>query len=254
MRTINIKGTLAFVAFFVVWEGVVYFGKVEPLFLPAPSAIAIELWGLILTGEIFVHLKASIFRASAGFTLAALMGIGHGILIAWSRGVEEVTNPLVELFRPIPGVALIPVAILWFGIGDMSKIVIIAFSCYFPIVLNTVSGVRQVDVNLLKVAKLFGASRSQTLTKVVLPSALPSIMTGLRISAGTALILLVVTEMIGAKAGIGALITHAEYTFRTERMFAGIFTIGVVGYVVNELMVRLERRLTPWKQEVRRAL
>ncbi|MBU2560573.1 ABC transporter permease, partial [archaeon] len=135
--------------------------------------------------------------------------------------------------------------------GDASKIMIIAFACYFPIVLNTVSGVREVDVNLLKVARLFGANRRQTLTKIILPSAFPAIMTGLRISMAVALILLIVTEMIGARSGLGFMIIDAQYTFKTDRMFAGILTIGVIGFLLNELMVWIEKRYTKWKREIR---
>lgn len=238
------------VAFFLVWEAVCRLGLVNPLFLSPPSAVLLTTGKLLKSGELVTHTSVSLYRALMGFFLAAIIAVPHGILIAWFRTVEDATNPLVELFRPIPAVALIPVAILWFGIGDLSKIMIIAFACYFPIILNTISGVRQVDVNLLKVAKLFGANRMQTLTKIVLPSAFPSIMTGLRVGVAVALIMLIVTEMIGARAGLGFMIIDAEYTFKTERMFAGIFTIGLIGFFLNELMVAVESRLTRWRREI----
>lgn len=238
-------------AFFLIWEAVTRFGLVNPLFLSAPSAVLLTTLRLLESGELITHISVSLYRVLVGFLLGAIIAIPHGILIAWSRTAEDITNPLVELFRPIPAVALIPVAILWFGIGDVSKIMIIAFACYFPIILNTISGVREVDVNLLKVARLFGANRVQTLTKIILPSAFPSIMTGLRISVAVALILLIVTEMIGARSGLGFMIIDAEYTFKTERMYAGILTIGVIGFLLNELMVLIERRFTRWKREMR---
>jgi ABC-type nitrate/sulfonate/bicarbonate transport system permease component len=238
------------VGFFLLWEIICRLGLVNPLFLPAPSNVLLTLGKLLKSGELATHVSVSLYRALLGFLLAVVIAVPHGILIAWFRTVEDITNPLVELFRPIPAVALIPVAILWFGIGNVSKIVIIAFACYFPIILNTISGVREVDVNLLKVARLFGANRVQTLTKVILPSAFPSIMTGLRISMAVALILLIVTEMIGARSGLGFMIIDAEYTFKTERMFVGIFTIGVIGFLLNEIMVRIERKLTKWKRDI----
>lgn len=238
------------VGFFLLWEIICRLGLVNPLFLPAPSNVLLTLGKLLKSGELATHVSVSLYRALLGFLLAVVIAVPHGILIAWFRTVEDITNPLVELFRPIPAVALIPVAILWFGIGNVSKIVIIAFACYFPIILNTISGVRQVDVNLLKVAKLFGANRMQTLTKIILPSALPFIMTGLRLGIAVALILLIITEMIGARSGLGFMIIDAEYTFKTERMFAGIFTIGVIGFLLNEIMVRIERKLTKWKREI----
>jgi NitT/TauT family transport system permease protein len=238
------------VGFFLLWEVVSRFELVDSLILPAPSAVFITFIGLVKSGELISHTSISLYRALLGFLLAAAIALPHGILIAWFKTVEDLTNPLVELFRPIPAVALIPVAILWFGIGNLSKIVIIAFACYFPIILNTISGVRQVDVNLLKVARLFNASRLQTLTKIILPSAFPSIMTGLRLGLAVSLILLIVTEMIGARSGLGLMIIEAEYTFKTEKMFAGIFTIGFIGFFFNELLVRVERRLTRWKPEM----
>jgi NitT/TauT family transport system permease protein len=237
-------------AFFLIWEAICRFGLVDPLFLSPPSTVLITTGKLIKSGELITHISASLYRAFLGFFLAAAIAIPHGILIAWFRVIEDITNPIVELFRPIPAAALIPVAILWLGIGNASKIVIIAFACYFPIILNTISGVRHVDVTLLKVAKLFGANRLQTLTKIVLPSAFPFIMTGLRISMAVALILLIITEMIGARSGLGFMIIDAEYTFKTERMFAGIFTIGFIGFTMNEVMVRIEKRATRWKREI----
>ncbi len=238
-------------AFFLIWEVICRFGLVNPLFLSPPSTVLITTGKLIKSGELITHISTSLYRAFLGFFLAAAIAIPHGILIAWSKNIDDITSPIVELFRPIPAVALIPVAILWLGIGDASKIAIIAFACYFPIILNTISGVRQVDVTLLKVAKLFGANRLQTLTKIVLPSAFPFIMTGLRISMAVALILLIITEMIGARAGLGFMIIDAEYTFKTDRMFAGIFTIGFIGITLNEVMVRIEKRATRWKREIR---
>ncbi len=238
-------------SFFLIWELICRFELVNPLFLVPPSIIIVTILKLSATGELFVHIWASLKRAFIGFFIGAAIAFPHGVLIAGSRSIEEVSNPLVELFRPVPIAALIPVSILWFGIGDASKVAIIAFGCYFPILLNTISGVRATDTNLIKVAKLFGASRLQTLTKVILPSALPSIIIGIRHAFALSLILLVITEMIGAQSGLGFLILDAEYTFKTERMFAGIVTIGFIGFAINEAVVRIENRLTRWKRDIR---
>ncbi len=239
------------VAFFLIWEIISRSGMINPSFLlPAPSTVIVTIIALLKSGELVVHTSASLYRASIGFILAAIIAIPHGILIAWFRFFDDISSPIIELFRPIPIAALIPVSILWFGIGNRSKIVIIAFGCYFPILLNTISGVNNVDVNLIKVAKLFNANRKQTLSKIVLPSSLPSIMTGLRISMAFALILLVITEMIGANTGLGVMILDAEFAFQTEKMFAGIFTIGFIGLILNEFMVKLERRMTRWKRDI----
>lgn len=240
--------SLAF--FFILWEGVTRGGFVHPLLLPPVSEVLLTVLELLRSGELLVHTKASLYRAFLGFLIAAVIAVPHGILMAWFGSVEDLSSPLVELFRPIPIAALIPVSILWFGIGNASKVAIIAFGCYFPILLNTISGVRSVDVNLIKVARLFGADRLQTLTKIVLPSALPSLATGLRIALAFSLILLVITEMIGANSGLGFMILDAEYAFRTEKMFAGIFTIGLIGLSLNEVLTRLERHFMQWRREI----
>jgi NitT/TauT family transport system permease protein len=242
---------LSLASFFLIWETICRLGLVNPLFLSSPSAILITILKLSMTGELFVHIWASLKRAFLGFFIGTAIAFPHGVLIAWFKSVEEISNPIVELFRPIPIAALIPVSILWFGIGDASKVAIIAFGCYFPVLLNTISGVESTDANHIKVAKLFGASRLQTLTKVILPSALPFIITGLRHALALSLILLVITEMIGARSGLGFLILDAEYTFKTERMFAGIVTIGLIGFALNEAVVRIEARLTRWRREIR---
>ncbi len=204
-----------------------------------------------MNGELITHVEVSLYRAFLGFFIAAVIAIPHGILIALSRSIEDISNPIVELFRPIPAAALIPVAILWLGIGNASKILIIAFACYFPILLNTISGVRHVDLTHINVAKLFEASHKQIVTKIVLPTATPFIITGLRLSLAVSLILLIITEMIGARSGLGFLILDAEYAFQTEKMFAGIFTIGMIGFILNEIMLALERRTTKWRKEIR---
>ncbi|MFQ6051144.1 MAG: ABC transporter permease [Candidatus Hydrothermarchaeota archaeon] len=237
--------------FFFLWEVFCDLGLVSSLFLPAPSKVLLTFITLIMNGELITHVKVSLYRALSGFFIAAIIAIPHGILIALSRTVEDISNPIVELFRPIPAAALIPVAILWLGIENASKILIIAFACYFPILLNTISGVRHVDLNLVNVAKLFEASRLQIVTKIILPSATPFIITGLRLSLAVSLILLIVTEMIGARAGLGFLILDAEYAFQTEKMFAGIFTIGMIGFIFNEIMLAIERRTTRWRREIR---
>ncbi|MEE9594923.1 MAG: ABC transporter permease, partial [Candidatus Hydrothermarchaeales archaeon] len=208
-------------AFFAVWEIIARSSIVHPLLLSPPTAVFQAILRLLATGELLVHTRASLSRALIGFAIGSAIAIPHGISIAWFKRVEEASSPLIDLFRPVPIAALIPVFMLWFGIGNASKIALIAYGCYFPTVLNTMAGVKNVDANLIKVAKLFGATRLQTLTKVVLPAAFPFILTGLRYSLSLSLILLVISEMIAAREGLGYLILDAEYTFKTEVMFAG---------------------------------
>ncbi len=237
--------------FFLLWEAIARSGVVHPLLLSPPSSVLLSIIKLLRTGELLVHTRASLARALIGFLIGSAIAIPHGVIIAWFKRVEDASSPLIDLFRPIPIAALIPVFMLWFGIGNASKIALIAYGCYFPAVLNTMAGVKNVDANLIKVAKLFGANRLQTLIKVVLPAALPFILTGLRYSLSLSLILLVISEMIAAREGLGYLILDAEYTFKTEVMFAGIMTIGIIGFLLNEAMVKIEERLTRWKRGIR---
>ncbi len=236
--------------FFVAWELIVRLGFVAPYLLSPPSTVVVTLFKLLVFGDMPKHISYSLFRAFSGFGLAALIAIPLGIAMAWSRRADDLCSPLVELFRPLPPVALIPVAILWLGIGNTSKISLICFACFFPILLNTISGVKGVDITLVKAARSMGAKDQEVLRRVMFPGALPSILTGLRISLAVSLIVLIVMEMIGAAYGIGCFIYSAKLTFRTDEMYAGILAIGLIGFALNEIMMRLSRRLLVWRPEI----
>ncbi len=242
--------TLPVLAFFILWELVVRLGFVMPYLLSPPSAVITTLIGLLVSGDMPTHILYSLYRALGGFALAALIAIPLGIAMGWSKKADDLASPLIELFRPLPVVALIPVAILWLGIGNTSKIALIAFACFFPILLNTISGVRDVDVTLVKVARSMGAGNREVLRRVMFPGALPSILVGLRISLAVSLIVLVVMEMIGSAHGVGYFIYTSKLTFRTEEMYAGILAIGLIGYTLNEIMMIITRRLLVWRPEI----
>lgn len=241
---------LPVLVFFISWELVVRLGFAATYLLSPPTEVIITLFRLLIFEDLSVHILYSLFRAFGGFGLAALIAIPLGIAMAWSRLADDLASSLVELFRPIPSVALIPVAILWLGIGNASKISLISFACFFPILLNTISGVKGVDVTLIKAARSMGASDREVLRRVMFPGALPGIMVGLRISIAISLIVLIVMEMIGAAYGIGYFTYSAKLTFQTDEMYAGILTMGILGFLMNEMMVRLSRRLLVWRPEV----
>lgn len=247
MRVIRVLPVLAF---FLLWELVVRLGFVEPYLLSPPSAAVVTLLRLLVSGDMPRHISYSMYRALSGFALAALIAIPLGIAMGWSKLADDLASPLVELFRPIPSVALIPVAILWLGIGNTSKISLIAFACFFPILLNTISGVRGVDVTLVKVARSMGATNREVLRRVMFPGALPSILVGLRISLAVSLIVLIVMEMIGSAYGVGYFIYSSKLTFRTNEMYAGILVIGLIGFALNEIMMWVSKRLLVWMPEV----
>jgi len=236
--------------FFTVWEMIVRLGVFPAYLLSPPSAVLATFFRLLLYGDLLTHICYSLFRALSGFALAVAVGVPLGLAIGWSKLADDLCSPLIELFRPLPAVALIPVAILWLGIGDAFKIFIIFFACFFSILLNTVSGAKNLDVTLVKAARSMGANDGQVLRRVIFPGALPSILTGMRIALGVSLVLLVVSEMIAASYGLGYLIRNAELTFKTDVMYAGIFTIGILGYALNEVMMLLTRRLLRWRPEM----
>jgi ABC-type nitrate/sulfonate/bicarbonate transport system permease component len=165
------------------------------------------------------------------------------------RWVDDILDPLVELLRPISPLALFPLAILWFGIGDASKIFLIALAASFPVILNTYAGARSIDSNLVRASRSLGATEFEIFKGVVLPASLPHIFTGVRLAWGISLIVIIAAEMIGATVGIGYMILEAQQTFRTERVLAGIFVIGVIGFTTDLGFRRLRRWVLPWYRE-----
>lgn len=230
-----------------IWELICQSGVVSSLFLPAPSAIISALLQMIADGEIGVSLAASLYRILAGFFIGSLVGLAVGLVTGTSALMDKIGTPIVNAIYPIPKIALLPLFILWLGIGELSKVTIIALGVFFPVAMNTYSGVKNVDTLLLKVAASFNASWWMTMKSVVLPNALPMIFAGLRLAAGTSLLLLVAAEMIAAQVGIGALILHYGDLMITDRLMAGVIVLSLLGLVFNLILQFLERKAIPWK-------
>ena len=230
-----------------IWELICQSGVVSSLFLPAPTAIISALLQMIADGEIGVSLAASLYRILAGFFIGSLVGLAVGLVTGTSALMDKIGNPIVNAIYPIPKIALLPLFILWLGIGELSKVTIIALGVFFPVAMNTYSGVKNVDTLLLKVAASFNASWWMTMKSVVLPNALPMIFAGLRLAAGTSLLLLVAAEMIAAQVGIGALILHYGDLMITDRLMAGVIVLSLLGLVFNLILQFLERKAIPWK-------
>lgn len=172
-----------------------------------------------------------------------------GLLIAWSTMIEDFFDPIIELIRPLSTFALIPIFFLWFGIGNVSKVMIIFKACFFPIVLNTIAGIKGVDKKLIQAARSLGANERQVWLQVLLPSALPMIITGLRISTAISMMALVGVEMLASDSGLGFLVIDAQRTFDTERVFAGIIVLSVLGFSLDRLARKIQRRLLSWHIE-----
>lgn len=230
-----------------IWELICQSGIVSSLFLPAPTAIISALLQMIADGEIGVSLAASLYRILAGFFIGSLVGLAVGLVTGTSALMDKIGTPIVNAIYPIPKIALLPLFILWLGIGELSKVTIIALGVFFPVAMNTYSGVKNVDTLLLKVAASFNASWWMTMKSVVLPNALPMIFAGLRLAAGTSLLLLVAAEMIAAQVGIGALILHYGDLMITDRLMAGVIVLSLLGLVFNLILQFLERQAIPWK-------
>ncbi len=232
----------------LLWELICRAGLVSTLFLPAPTQILTALFIMIADGEVGLSLVASLYRIFLGFVCGSLLGLAVGLVTGTSALADRVGSPLVNALYPIPKIALLPLFILWLGIGELSKVTMIAMGVFFPVAMNTYSGVKNVDTLLIKVAVSFNATWGKIMGSVVLPNALPMIFAGLRLAAGTSLLLLVAAEMIAAQVGIGALILHYGDLMITDRLMAGVIVLSLLGLIFNLLLQYLERKAVPWKQ------
>ncbi|MFI8519808.1 ABC transporter permease [Streptomyces sp. NPDC085481] len=237
----------AIAALLVLWETAPRLGLVDRTFLPPFSEVAVAWWALAADGQLADNTYASLVRSFSGFGLALVLAVPLGLLIGWYRPVADLLGPLLEVFRNTAALALLPVFVLLLGIGETSKISIVLYACAWPILLNTISAVRHVDPTLLKLAKSMDLSAPRLFQKVILPSAVPVVFTGIRLAGSVSILVLVAAEMIGAKAGLGYLINASQYNFAIPQMYAGIITISAIGVAVNQLLVALERRLSSWR-------
>jgi NitT/TauT family transport system permease protein len=232
----------------VLWEAVAFFKVVDPRFFPPPSRVLTAFAGLLASGQLLTDLAISMGRIAVGFTIGASLAI----LVGTSAGVSPVfralLSPLLVSMYSVPKTALLPLLVLFFGFGEASKIVVLAISAFFLTVVNTIEGVRMINPVLLEVAKNCGVSRLLLLRSVALPGALPYIFTGLKLSWGVALILIVVAEMTASTGGIGHLLMSSWRLFKVQDMVVGLITIGLVGYISNLIFEALEHRLMPWRQ------
>jgi NitT/TauT family transport system permease protein len=230
-----------------VWETLPRLNVVDATFLPPLSQVLQAWWNLAVSGQLAQHIEASLIRSLSGFGLAIAVAVPLGLLIGWYKPVATLLNPVLELFRNTAALALLPVFVLILGLGETSKIAIILYGCAWPILLNTISGVRTVDPLLVKSARSLGLPPVRLFAKVVLPAAVPTIFTGIRLAGAYSILILIAAELVGAKAGLGYLITYAQFNFDVPDMYAGIITISGIGLVINQLLVVLERRFSTWR-------
>lgn len=245
-RIIRIVSYFSPILILVFWELSSRFGLVDRRFFPPPSAIVDTAWQMIASLELFRHIGATFQRVLVGYIMGAIPGIAAGLALGMSRGLNRFFGPIFAALYPVPKIAILPLILLLFGIGEMSKYVVVAIGVFFLMFYNTLGGVRQTPQIYLDVAHNAGASRLQTFWRIAIPSALPSIFTGLRLSAGTAYIVIAATEFLGAKSGVGFFIWASWQVFAVARMFVGIVTISLMGYLTILALELIERRLVPW--------
>lgn len=239
---------LALVGLVVLWELFTRLGWVPALFLPSPLGVLEELGDMARSGQLFIHVAASLERLLAGFIIGAAAGVAMGVLVGFFSLAEALGQPLIAATFPIPKIALLPLLILWLGIGEASKVTVIALGVFFPMAINTATGVREADPLLLRAAVAFGAGRWSVIRKVIVPSALPMVFAGLKLGAGTALLLLLVAaEMIGADSGIGFLVLQAGNLMETTKLMVGIVILSLLGVLSHWALTRLERAVIPWR-------
>lgn len=237
----------------IMWELSVMLDLVTSPNWPALSRVLESFVELSVDGTFLDVFLPSLRRLAIGYVLAGIVGVAIGLAMGYFRWVDRLLDPLVEILRPIPSPAYIPMAILFLGIGDGMKIFMIAFASFFPILLNTVSGVRNVEPVLIDTGRTFGLGTRSILRKIILPSASVYIFTGLRISLAIALILTVIAEMVAGNSGIGFYILNAQRSFLVPQMYASVFALAILGFALNKLFVWAESHILAWNAGAQRS-
>jgi ABC-type nitrate/sulfonate/bicarbonate transport system permease component len=248
--------SVSIVGFFVVWYAASLINThvwrvFNPILLPPPHDVLVAAINLTTSGELPRDIAASLSRVVLGFLIAAVLGVCLGTLVGRSRTIEKLLEPALELMRPIPPLAFLPVFVLWFGIGESSKIAFITYAAFFPIFTTTNEGIKFVDIFLIRAAQTLGASEGEIFRLVVLPAAMPSIITGLRVGFAQCLFVIVAAEFIAADSGLGFLINDSRSFFLMSDMLVGAAVIGLIGFIFNSLLRRLEARLLRWREDAR---
>lgn len=225
----------------IAWEIVARAGKINTHLIPSPSMILENAIGLITSGRLWKNLSVSLCRVVVGFVIGAAFGLLLGFLMGLFRDVNRLFTLFVSVLRPIPTIALIPVFILLIGIGEQSKYAIIAIGSFWSVLLNTISGVESVDAKLLEIGYAYRIPKSQQLIRIVLPAALPSVLTGIRLGVGAAWISVIAAEMLAASRGIGYMITYARDNSQVTTMYVGVITIGLVGLLIDRVLIGVQK-------------
>jgi ABC-type nitrate/sulfonate/bicarbonate transport system permease component len=233
-----------------VWELVGRAGLVRPLFLPTPGSVAGQLGVLLEQGELVLPLLVSLYRTFIGLAIAVVAGVLAGLLMARSKWAHWFLDPLVSLGFPAPKIAFVPIFTLWFGIDHLSKILLVAFNCIFPMMVASYHGAASVSRSIIWSAQAMGTPERKLLYRIILPAALPHILSGVRVTVPVALIITFTTEMIAGGGGVGAALMFAQRFFQTPTVFVYILVMLATGLIFDRIMLALRNRLIPWEEEI----
>jgi len=251
MRALRSIAVIA--AALAVWEIVCRAAHVSPAILPPPSQVARKWWEYLVTGELPRDAVATLLRVFVGFAIGAGLALPLGLWMGARNRVYELFNPIVQLLRPIPPIAFIPLAILWFGLGNPPAFFLISLGAFFPVLMNTIAGVRTVDAIYVRAAQNLGAPARTLFWRVLLPGAMPSILSGMRVGIGVAFIVVIVAEMIAVNSGLGYRILEAREYFWSDKILAGMISIGLIGLAIDTVMARINHRLLRWHRGLEHA-
>lgn len=249
LNTTLLRRYSVLIAFFGLWQLASTSGLLNAAVIPSIDRIVVSFYQALVHGSFLDDIAISLQRSGIAFVASILVAIPLGLLMGSLPRVEQTLDPILQLFRQTSALAVYPVFILLMGLGEASKVFVIFWASVFPLLMNTITGVKLADKKLIEMAEVFGASRLRIFWRVLLPSAIPSIFVGLRLSATTTLLLLVAAEMIGANQGIGFQVMNAQYNFQIPLMFAAIFLLAILGLLSNYFLVSLQNRLCQWEEK-----
>lgn len=247
MRKLLIRVSLP-IALLIVWKLTTEYGNIHPLILPSPNAVLSDFYTTMRSGELWLNALCSLRRYFAGFATGSVIGIISGMILGWFPILEDLMDIVINFVRSIPKTALAPFLIVWFGFGDLPKVMLISLACFFYTVIPTLEGVKNVDCQLIKSAKSMGANNRQILFTVLFPAALPSMYAGIRLASAAALVILVFVEIISGNDGLGYLLETSRGSLNMSTMFMSLFVLGIIGFFIDWLVRYSEQIVMPWRK------
>lgn len=245
-----ILGSILPLILILVWDIAGRVGLIESYLLPSPTRIVQEITKMASNGTLFEHIGITFGRVAFGFSLGTIFAVILGAAVGYFNLIEKIVDPMIQAFRSIPALAWVPLFILWMGIGESSKVTLIAVGVFFPVYINIVAGIRGVDRKLIEVGKIYGFTAGETLRRILLPAALPSFLTGLRTGVGLGWMFVVAAEIMGASKGLGYLLIVGQNTYSPELIIASIVLFAVIGKVTDSLLKKLEEKLLGWRDNL----